>query len=82
MTPGQIGPGSNGDEEVLRFPQSSRAGPLQSDCLVSYAGNSLGSLTPAQRGSWCILQPQPTGPTVTGSYNCFIEDYYYLLETI
>ena len=41
-TPGQSGPGSNGNEEVLRIPQiSSIAGTSPSDCLVSYRGHSL-----------------------------------------
>ena len=36
-TPGQSGPGSNGNEGVLRIPQSSSiAGTSPSDCLVSY----------------------------------------------
>ena len=41
-TPGQSGPGSNGNEEVLRILQSSRiigASPL--DSLVSYTGHLL-----------------------------------------
>ena len=38
MTPGQSGPGNNGNEEVLHIPQSSRAGASPSNCLVSYAG--------------------------------------------
>ena len=60
---GQSGPGSNGNEEVLRIPQSpSIAGTSPSD-LVSYPRHSLwgGGLTPLQRCSQCILQPQPTG---------------------
>ena len=32
------------------------------NCFVSYPGHSLGGgLTPLQRCSQCILQPQPTG---------------------
>ena len=48
---------------VLRIPQSSSTpGTLPSDCLVSYPGHSLGGgLTPLQRCSQCILQPQLTG---------------------
>ena len=60
---GQSGPGSNGNEGVLRIPQSSStAGISPSDCSVSYPGHSLGGgcLTPLQRCSQCILQPQPT----------------------
>ena len=37
------------------FPKS-EASPL--DFLVSYPGNLWGSLTPVQRWTWCILQPQ------------------------
>ena len=38
------------------------AGTSPSDCLVSYPGHSLGvGLTPLQRCSQCILQPQLTG---------------------
>ena len=41
-TPGQSGPGSNGNEWMLRIPQSSSiTGASLSDCLVSYPGNSL-----------------------------------------
>ena len=41
--PGQSGPGSNGNEGVLRIPQNlSITGTLPSDCLVSYPGHSLG----------------------------------------
>ena len=41
--PGQSGPGSNGNEGVLRIPQSSSiAGTSPSDCLVSYPGHLLG----------------------------------------
>ena len=65
---GQSGPGSNGNEGVLRIPQSSSiTGISASDCLESYPGHSLvGGLTPLQRCSSCILQPQPTvqGPLV------------------
>ena len=35
-------PGSNGNEEVLHIPQSSRAGASPSDGLVSYPGHLLG----------------------------------------
>ena len=47
-TPGQSGPGSNGNEEVLRFPQSfSITGGSPSDCLVSYPWHSLGESYPS-----------------------------------
>ena len=56
-------PGSDGNEGVLRILQSSSVtGTSPLDCLMSYTGHSLrGGLTPLQRSSRCILQPQPTG---------------------
>ena len=56
--PVQCGPESNGNEEVLRIPQSpSITGTSPSDCLVSYPGHSLGGgLTLLQRCCRCILQ--------------------------
>ena len=60
-TPGQSAPGSDGNEWMLHIPQSSTiTGTSPSDCLVSYPGHSGGGLTPLQRCSRCILQPQPT----------------------
>ena len=42
-TPGQSGPGNDGNEGVLCIPQSSSiAGTSPSDCLVSDTGHSLG----------------------------------------
>ena len=41
-TPGQSGPGSDGNKGVLSIPQSSSiTGTSPSDCLVSYLGHSL-----------------------------------------
>ena len=41
--PSQSGPGSDGNEVVLRIPLSSSiTGASPSDCLVSYPGHSLG----------------------------------------
>ena len=59
----QSGPESDGNEGVLRIPQSSStAGTSPSDYLLSYPGYSLGGgLTPLQRSSQSILQPQLTG---------------------
>ena len=60
-TPGQSGPGSNSNEGVLHILQSSSiTGTSPSDCLVPYSGHSWGGLTPLQKCSRCILQPQPT----------------------
>ena len=48
MTPGQSGPGSNANEEVLCIPQSSSITETSpSDCLVSYPGHSLGESYPS-----------------------------------
>ena len=59
--PGQSGPGSEGNKGLLCIPQSFTGTSLL-DYLVSYPGHSLGGgLTPLQRCSRCILQPQPTG---------------------
>ena len=62
-TPGQSGPGSNGNEGVLCIlPESSITGTSPSDCLVSYRGHSWGGrLTRRQMCSRCILPPQTTG---------------------
>ena len=61
-TPGQSGPGSDGNEGVLRILQSSSiTGTSPSDCLVSYAGHLLVFFTPLLKSSRCILQPQPSG---------------------
>ena len=41
-SPGQSGPGSNGNEEVIRIPQSpSITGTSPSDSFVSYPGHSM-----------------------------------------
>ena len=58
-TLGQSGSGSNGNEGVLRIPQSSSiTGTSSSDCLMSYPEHLLWGwgLIPLQRSSWCILQ--------------------------
>ena len=62
-TTGLSGPGSNSNEGILHILQSSCiTGDSPSDCLVSYAGHSLGEgLTPLQRSRQCILQPYSTG---------------------
>ena len=47
-TLGQSGPGSDGNEGVLRIPQSSSiTGTSPSDCLISYPGHSLGGCYPS-----------------------------------
>ena len=63
--PGQFGPGSDGNEGVIRSPQSFRiTAASSSDCLESYLGD-WGDLTSLQRCSQCILRPQPTRPVGT-----------------
>ena len=55
-TPGQSGPGSDGNEGVLRIPQSSStAGTSPSDCLVSYPGHSFGGVLPLCRGAVSVF---------------------------
>ena len=57
------GLGNNSNKGVLCILQSSSiTGASPSDCFVSYQDTHCKSLTPLQRCSWCILQPQPTGP--------------------
>ena len=49
-TPEQSWTGREGNEDVLRIPQSSSiTGTSSSDCLVTYPGHSLGDFTPLQR---------------------------------
>ena len=48
--PGQSGPGSDGNEGVLRIPQSFIiTGTSPSDCLVSYLGHSLEGFYPSAK---------------------------------
>ena len=64
-TPNQKVPGSGVNEGVVYIPQiSSITETFPSDCQVfSIISRTLdgGGLTPLQKSSWCILQPQPTG---------------------
>ena len=61
-TPGQSGPGSNGNEGVHHIPKNSRTGALPSDLFRvvfrTFIGD--GGLTPLQRRSQCVLQSQLT----------------------
>ena len=58
-TPGQSGPGSDGNEGGLCIPQSfSFTEAWPSDCLMSYQDTRWGSLTPLQRCNQCTVQPQ------------------------
>ena len=46
-TPSQNGPGNDGNEGILRIPQSSMTRASQPDCLVSYTGHSLQGFYPS-----------------------------------
>ena len=51
------------DMGVMAIKKYSAFPKAPTDCLVSYQGNRRRNLTPLQRSSRCILQPQPTGPS-------------------
>ena len=60
---GQSRPGSDGNEEVLRIPQSSSiAGTSPSDCLVSYLGHLLGG------GSYLSAEKQSVYSTAPANW--------------
>ena len=76
-TPGQNGPGSNGNEGVLRIPQSfSIAGISPSDCLVSYPRHSLGRvfLLLCRETVGVFYSPSWLGKRETGSLQIAIEN--------
>ena len=79
ITQGQNGPGSNSNEEVLLIPQSSSIiGTSQSDCLVSYAGQSWGSL-PLCRGAVNVFyRPNRLGKVYLGNTHFKMDDYILL----
>ena len=63
--PGQSGPGSNGNEGVLRIPQSSNiTGTSPPNCLVSYLGHSL-------VGSYSSTEVQSVYSTAPGDWARF-----------
>ena len=58
---GQSGPRNDGNKEILHIPPgSSITGTSSAAYLVLYQDTRWGSLTPLQRSSRCILQPQTT----------------------
>ena len=68
-TPGQGGPGSAGNEGVLRIPQSSSiTGTSPSDCFVSYPGNSL-------RESYPSAEKQSAYSTAPADWAILCYDY-------
>ncbi len=69
--------------DAIKGQSSSIAGTSLSDCLVSYSGHSLeGGLTPLQRCSQCILQPQLTGHIGLLGYLMPNALYTYILNMI
>ena len=62
-SPDQSGPGSDGNQGILHIPHSCRTGGSPSNSFVLYLEHLLveRSLTPLQRFSQCILQPNQLG---------------------
>ena len=55
-TPGESGPGNDGNEGVLRIHQSSSITETSpSDCLVSYLGHSLGEYTAGMQSGYSTV---------------------------
>ena len=76
ITPGQSGPGIDGNEGVLHIPQSSRtAGTSPSDCLVSTPGHWLvgGSYLSAEKQSVYSTAPADCAKDHVRSYLYRIE---------
>ena len=73
-TPGQCGPGSDGNEGVLRIPQnSSITVPSPSDCLVSYPGFSWMGVLPLCRGVVSIFY---SSSQLGKRHNCSLLNIY------
>ena len=78
-TPGQSGPGNDGNKKVLCIPQSSSiTGASPSYCLVSLSGHSLEEVLPLHRDAVCVFcSPSQLGqshheflmPIVTGDFH-------------
>ena len=80
-TPGQSGPGSYGNERVLRIPQSSSiSGTSPPDCFVSYPGQSLGEgLTPSAEMQ--LVHSVVPGDRASGSLDgLHSPSYFYVLQ--
>ena len=67
ITPGQSGVGSDGNDGVLRIPQSyCSTGALSLDCLFSYPGHLSESYSSAEiQSGYSITQPGGTGSNDT-----------------
>ena len=64
-SPGQSGPGSDGNEEELCIHQSSSiTGGLPSDCSKSYPEHSLGDLSPLRDPVGVFHNPCRLGSTI------------------
>ena len=90
-TPSQSGPGNDGNEGVLRIPQSSSiTGTSLPDCLVSYTGHLFGGgVLPHCRGSVGVFySPSRLGKLICvnlhihafGSFFHYIYIYIYISE--
>ena len=76
-TPGQSGPGSNGNEGVLRIPHSSStAGTSPSDCLVSYLGHSLG------KGSYPSAEVQSVYSTAPADWAMTTNEMFTIFKIV
>ena len=93
-TPGQSGPGSDGNKDVFCIPQSSSiAGTSPSDCWVSYLGHSLVGVLPLYRetvgvfyspsrlGKGCHAEWEYFSPFVIHSNNLLLQGIHSVAET-
>ena len=79
----RVDQGCNGNEGVLCTLQSSSIIGTSSGCLVSYTKTLIGrGLTPLQRCSWCIQQPQLTGQSLKYADCIFIFFVSLFLEVV
>ena len=72
-TPGQNGPGSDGNKGVLRIPQSSSiTATSPSDCLASYQGHLLVGVLPLSREAVGVFyNPPPRQLSIQVHVDCF-----------
>ena len=81
-TPGQGGPGSDGNEGVLRIPQSSStAGTSPSDCLVLYPGHSLGGGSYPSAEVQSVYSTAPADWAFLDEITCSREKFKPLIST-
>ena len=80
ITLGQSGPGSDGNEEVVRIPQSSNiAGTSPSDCLESYQDTRWGggSYPSAEKHSVYSIAPADWAKTFKNCSECTYYNWYH-----